>query len=75
MAQAPLPESPPSPDRPETRSGIARLLGHRFGDGLVYIRDESERKLFGLAVELGLLSHEGYLTPEGHSFLADHGSD
>ena len=75
MAKAPNSESPQSPDRPETSSGIARLLGHRFGDGLVYFRDESERKLFGLAVDLGLLSREGYLTPEGHSFLADHGSD
>lgn len=75
MAQAPISESPQPSDRPETSSGIARLLGHRFGDGLVYLRDESERKLFRLAVELGLLSHEGYLTPEGHSFLADHGGD
>ena len=75
MAQAPISKSPQSPDQPETSSGIARLLGHRFGDGLVYLRDESERKLFRLAVELGLLSGEGYLTPEGHSFLADHGSD
>ena len=75
MAQAPSSESLQSPDRPETSSGITRLLGHRFGDGLVYFRDESERKLFGLAVELGLLSQEGYLTPEGHSFLADHGGD
>ena len=75
MAKAPISESPQSSDPTANSSGIARFLGHRFGDGLVYIRDESERKLFGLAVELGLLSHEGYLTPEGHSFLADHGSD
>ena len=75
MAKAPISKSPQSPDRPETSSGIARLLGHRFGDGLVYFRDESERKLFGLAVELGLVSREGYLTPEGQSFLADHGGD
>ena len=75
MAQAPISKSLRSPHLPENSSGIARLLGHRFGDGLVYFRDESERKLFELAVELGLLSHEGYLTPEGHSFLADHGSD
>ena len=75
MVQVPISKSPQSPDRPETSSGIARLLGHRFGDGLVYLRDESERKLFRLAVESGLLSREGYLTPEGHSFLPDHGSD
>ena len=64
-----------SRDRLETSSDIARLLGHRFGDGLVYFRDQGERKLFGLAVEWGLLSREGYLTPEGRSFLATHGAD
>ncbi len=62
-------------DRPDTIAGIARLLTHRFGDGLIYFRDEGERKLFGLAVEWGLISREGYLTPEGHSFLATHDGD
>ena len=76
MAQASISNEPRSRSQSsDTRSGIARLLGHRFGDGLVYLRDESERKLFGLAVEWGLLSREGYLTPEGHSFLAVHGGD
>ena len=75
MAKESTPDEPGSGDRPDTSSGIARLLAHRFGDGLVYFRDEGERKLFGLAVELGLISGEGYLTPEGHSFLATHGGD
>ena len=75
MAKESTPDEPGSGDRPDTISGIARLLAHRFGDGLVYFRDEGERKLFGLAVEWGLISREGYLTPEGHSFLAAHGGD
>ena len=75
MAKESTPDEPGSDARPETSSGIARLLAHRFGDGLVYFRDEGERKLFGLAVEWGLISREGYLTPEGHSFLATHGGD
>jgi len=75
MAKESTPDEPGSGDRPETSSSIARLLAHRFGDGLVYFRDEGERKLFGLAVEWGLISREGYLTPEGHSFLATHGGD
>ena len=74
MAQASISNERPRA-RSEATSGIARLLGHRFGDGLVYFRDEGERKLFSLAVEWGLLSREGYLTPEGHSFLAAHGGD
>ena len=75
MGQESTPEEPGSGEPPEPRTGIARLLGHRFGDGLVYFRDEGERKLFGLAVEWGLISREGYLTPEGHSYLATHGGD
>ena len=75
MAQESTPKEPKSRDRSEASSCIARLLGHRFGDGLVYLRDESERKSFALAVEWGLISREGYLTPEGHSFLAAHGGD
>ena len=75
MAQASTPTTLQPFARSRTDSGIARLLGHRFGDGLVYFRDESERYLFNLAVERGLISQEGYLTPEGHSFLAAHGYD
>lgn len=75
MAKESTLDEPGSGGRPETSSGIARLLAHRFGDGLVYFRDEGERKLFGLAVEWGLISREGYLTPEGHSYLATHGGD
>ena len=75
MAQESMSKDPQLRDRSDNRSRIARLLGHRFGDGLVYFRDEGERSLFNLAVEWGLLSREGYLTPEGHSFLAIHGRD
>ena len=75
MAQASISNESLFRDRSDTSSGIALLLAHRFGDGLVYIRDEGDRKLFRLAVEGGLLSREGYLTPEGHSFLAVHGDD
>ena len=73
MAQAPISKAPGSLVPGEIGTGIARLLGHRFGDGLVYFRDESERRLFTLAVEQGLINREGYLTPEGHSFLAIYG--
>ena len=75
MAQASVSNTPQPRAGAEFRSGIARLLAHRYGDGLVYFRDESERHLFNLAVEQGLVSPEGYLTPEGHSFLAMHGND
>jgi len=49
---------------------VARLLEHRYGDGLVYLRDQGDRVLYRQAVELGLISREGYLTPEGRAWLA-----
>jgi len=54
---------------------ILQLLGHRYGDGLVYFRDDGERRLFERAVNLGLVSREGYLTPAGKSFLARNNND
>ena len=31
------------------------LLGHRYGDGLVYLRNDREQQLFHEAVRLGLV--------------------
>ena len=75
MAQGSISNTPQTDVGADFNSGIARLLAHRYGDGLVYFRDESERNLFDLAVARRLISPEGYLTPEGHSFLAAHGDD
>lgn len=54
---------------------ILMLLGHRYGDGLVYLRNDREQPLFDEAVRLGLVSSEGYVTPRGLSLLARHGGD
>lgn len=54
---------------------ILKLLGHRYGDGLVYLRNDAEQRLFHEAVRLGLVSPEGYVTPRGLSILARHGDD
>ncbi len=54
---------------------ILELLGHRYGDGLVYLRNETEQQLFHEAVRQGLVSSEGYVTPRGLSLLARHGGD
>ena len=51
---------------------IIRLLGHRFGDGLVYLRDTSEKQLLMQAVNMGFVNPEGYLTPSGQSLVAYH---
>jgi hypothetical protein len=49
---------------------ILQLLGHRYGDGLVYFRDDGERRLFEQALNLGFVNREGYLTPAGRSLIA-----
>lgn len=54
---------------------ILELLGHRYGDGLVYLQNHSEEQLFHEAVRLGLVSSEGYVTPRGLSVLARYGDD
>ena len=54
---------------------VIELLGHRYGDGLVYLRNDTEQPLFHAAVRMGLVSSEGYVTPRGLSLLARHGDD
>ena len=54
---------------------LIQLLAHRYGDGLVYLREEGERQLFEQAVNMGLVSREGYLTPAGRSLMARFNND
>ena len=51
---------------------IVGLPGHRFGDGLVYMRGAAERAAFRRAVALGLVSSEGYPIPEGLALASRH---
>ena len=57
-----------TPQRDE--AAIVELLGHRYGDGLVYLNAPEEREVFDCAVRRGLINEEGYLTPSGRSLLA-----
>ena len=62
--------------RPDTAEReLLQLLDHRYGDGLVYLRDAAERKLYEFAIRLGLINIEGYLTPAGRSLIARHEDD
>lgn len=47
---------------------ITRLLGHRFGDRLVYLLGGEDRPLLNQAMSLGLVNDEGYLTTSGYQF-------
>ncbi len=53
-------------DSPEAcDEAVLRVLTHRFGDGLVYLHDAGERHAYRRAIALGLVGHDGYLTPAG----------
>ena len=54
---------------------LLQLLAHRFGDGLVYLRDDGEKRLFERAMRMGLVNREGYLTPAGRSLIARFNND
>lgn len=47
---------------------LAQFLGRRYGDGLVYMQEREDKVLLRLAMKLGLVSEEGYLTPSGYRF-------
>lgn len=47
---------------------IANLLGHRFGDGLIYVRSRDDRRLLKRAMRLGFVDEGGYLTALGKRF-------
>jgi len=54
---------------------LLQLLAHRYGDGLVYLRDDGERRLYEQAISMGLVDGEGYLTPAGRSLIARFNKD
>lgn len=47
---------------------LTRLLGQRFGDGLIYLQSPGDRGLLSQAMTLGLVSEDGQLTGEGKRF-------
>lgn len=64
-------EEPPQGDSIEP--DLLQLLDHRYGDGLVYLREDEERGLLAQAIRLGLVSPDGYITPKGQSAIAHAG--
>lgn len=48
---------------------IARLLSQRFGDGLVYIAEETDHEILRHAMAQGLVSSDGHLTAAGYRAL------
>ena len=68
-------ETTPSYDSQEVDPAIVKLLAHRYGDGLVYLRGAEERKLYARAVGMGLINRDGYVTREGREVIASYGME
>ena len=51
-------------------SDIARVLEHRYGDGLIYLPKHQPEGLFKIAKTKGFVDTEGYITRKGRSLLA-----
>lgn len=54
----------------ELEPEIAKLLEHRYGDGMVYLPKQQPQMLMELAKTNGFVDQEGYLTRRGRSLLA-----
>ncbi len=54
------------------KAALARLLDQRYGDGQIYLTDANERAVLKAAVNMGLVSKDGYLTHSGRRFWANH---
>jgi len=53
----------------QEQCSLIDLLERRFGDGSLYLRNDTDRQLLSRAVNLGLVSREGYLTAAGKRFV------
>jgi hypothetical protein len=56
-------------DHSDLESCMAELLGRRFGDGTLYLAPDSRGDLINIAIELGFLSADGYLTRKGRALV------
>ena len=73
--QLPTAEITPRHHAHDIDPAIVKLLAHRYGDGLVYLRGAEERKLYARAVGLGLITRDGYVTREGRALIANYGEE
>ena len=64
------PENAGSKGLDQFETAIARLLDHRYGDGIVYEPRQSQRGLLQAAIAGGFVSEEGFVTRKGRALLA-----
>jgi hypothetical protein len=58
----------------QLETAIAKLLDHRYGDGVVYQPRHQQRGLMQAAISGGFVSEEGYVTRKGRALLARKGT-
>ncbi len=51
-------------------AALVTLLERRYGDGSIYLQSREERLLLKKAVQLGLVTRDGYVTAAGQAFIA-----
>ena len=66
------PARPPRPNERLVDADVWRLLSQRYGDGLVYMNDSTQRIPYRRAVRLGLVNPDGYLTAAGQALVHRH---
>ena len=48
---------------------LVSILDHNYGDGVVYIPENTPWNLYSFARKLGYISEEGYVTRKGRKLL------
>ncbi len=52
-----------------TDAQLVSILDHHYGDGVVYIPENTPWSLYTFARKLGYISEEGYVTKKGRELL------
>ncbi len=53
------------------KAALAALLGHCYGNGIVFVRSRDDRKLLKKATFLGLVDEAGAITQNGETFRTE----
>ncbi len=55
-----------------TDAQLISILDYHYGDGLVYLPENTPWSLYTFARKLGYISEEGYVTKKGRELLAQY---
>lgn len=55
-----------------TDAQLVSILDHHYGDGVVYIPENTPWSLYTFARKLGYINEEGFVTPKGKTLVTDY---